>query len=439
MKKQSLTARFAGLLFFAGAGCALLFLVLQFSAHAFMRRWFERPEFWKQVSQSRVERMQDYVSRKKLSSTDRDELLDWANDHQIVMLAVFRGNEPLYAVFVPERRNRQWDAAGQHNSPFTSRTERYPIQFADGAAEVAVYSDPTESYYNTVHTVLLVTCVVLFLVLFLQGSHQFVQYICLLSGEIQAMEGGDLDHPITIRGSDELALLAQSLDSMRVTLRTQQERDAEAAAKMKDLITEMSHDLRTPLTTLLLYTEILRSHRYESEEQLADYLAKIDSKARQLKQLSDNLFEYALVTRDTVVTLDPPKRFSQIFEEPLTEMVDTLLQKEFHCVVELTEEDLLLAVKPPYVKRVLDNITSNLLKYADPEQLIRITSAHRGNGVELAVSNAILAESRQQQSTKVGLSSIQTMMEKMHGQSIVTQTGTEFCITLQFPAQPVEN
>ena len=56
----------------------------------------------------------------------------------------------------------------------------------------------------------------------------------------------------------------------------------------------------TPLTTLLLYTEILRHHRYETSAQAEDYLAKIDTKAHQLKQLSDNLFEYALVTRDTV-------------------------------------------------------------------------------------------------------------------------------------------
>ena len=149
------------------------------------------------------------------------------------------------------------------------------------------------------------------------------------------MEGGDLDHPITVRGSDELTTLASSLDSMRLTLRQQHEDEAAAAAKVKSLITEMSHDLRTPLTTLLLYTEILRHHKYETEAQQDEYLAKIDGKARQIKQLSDNLFEYALVTRDTVVQLDAPARFSQIFEEPLAEMVEMLQQRGFACALEL--------------------------------------------------------------------------------------------------------
>ena len=59
------------------------------------------------------------------------------------------------------------------------------------------------------------------------------------------MEGGDLDHSITIQGDDELALLATSLDGLRLTLRQQQAEEAQAAAKVKSLITEMSHDLRT--------------------------------------------------------------------------------------------------------------------------------------------------------------------------------------------------
>lgn len=434
MKKQkSLTAQFAGLLFLAGLGCILLFIGLRFVTRAAMKHYFERPDFWKNVSQSRVEQMQDYVLTHKLSINDQEELVDWAGKHQILMMILFRNGEQVYAAFVPVRQDRQWKGMVQNGSPFDSMAERYSIRFADGQAEIAFYCDPTSNYYGTADRILLILCVALFLGLFLQGSHQVVQYICLLSEEIQMMEGGDLEHPITVQGSDELAALAQSLDSMRVTLHTQQEQEAQASAKVKDLITEMSHDLRTPLTTLLLYTEILRSHRYESEEQLEDYLAKIDSKARQLKQLSDNLFEYALVTRDTVVVMDPPARFSQIFEEPLTEMVDTLTQKEFRCEVELADENLRLAVKTSYVKRILDNITSNLLKYADPEQPIHIMSMYKDDGVELAVYNTVLAESRRTESTKVGLSSIQTMMEKMHGQSSVVQTETGFCIILRFP------
>ncbi len=262
-----------------------------------------------------------------------------------------------------------------------------------------------------------------------------MKYIVQLSEEIQAMEGGDLDHPITVQGSDELTTLASSLDSMRLTLRQQHEDEAAAAAKVKNLITEMSHDLRTPLTTLLLYTEILRHRKYETTAQAEDYLAKIDTKARQLKQLSDNLFEYALVTRDTVAVLDPPARFSQIFEEPLTEMVGELQERGFACALELGEEDDTLTVKEQYVRRILDNITSNLLKYADPAQDISVRFVKENGKAGLAFENAVLPGQHRTDSTKVGLTSIETMMEKMHAVCRIKQSGERFCITLLFPIE----
>ena len=61
-----------------------------------------------------------------------------------------------------------------------------------------------------------------------------MKYIVQLSEEIQAMEGGDLDHPITVQGSDELTTLASSLDSMPLTLRQQHEDEAAAAAQLAE-------------------------------------------------------------------------------------------------------------------------------------------------------------------------------------------------------------
>ena len=274
----------------------------------------------------------------------------------------------------------------------------------------------------------------LFPAFFLFGSRKIIRYIVQLSEEIQAMEGGDLDHPITIRGADELTTLARCLDSMRITLRTQQQEEAEASAKVKSLITEMSHDLRTPLTTLLLYTEILRSHKYDGKAQKNDYLNKIDTKARQIKQLSDNLFEYALVTRDTVVTLDPPARFSAIMEEPLTDLIDHLQQRGFLCRLELGSDDPLLTVRSQYVRRILDNVTSNILKYADPQQEICIRFVQEADKAGLTFRNGTLPVPPSAESTKVGLTSMETMMDKMHGVFRVEQGSGWFRVTLLFKA-----
>ena len=253
------------------------------------------------------------------------------------------------------------------------------------------------------------------------------------------MENGDFSRPVTVRGSDELTALASCLDSMRLTLGQQRRQEAETSARVKELITQMSHDLRTPLTTLLLYTEIVAGGKYHSQAQLAEYLTKIDTKARQIKQLSDNLFEYALVTRDTVVTLDRPASFSQIFEEALAEFAEQLGQRGYGCLLDLGEEDVVLQVYRPYIRRIFDNIASNILKYADPAHPVQVCFVREGEQAGLAFANVPLPpESGGAESTKVGLVSVQTMMEKMQAEVRVSQTARRFCITLLFPVKPAK-
>ena len=196
-------------------------------------------------------------------------------------LELYRGQTLVYSSFapkggIPEKTERD---PGDRVA-FYEWSPGYTLNFADGEAEALLYYNGLNDYYSTGCDILNMLCLLWwFPGFFLFNSRKIIRYILQLSEEIQAMEDGDLEHPITVRGHDELTTLASCLDSMRLTLRQQQEEEAQASAKVKSLITEMSHDLRTPLTTLLLYTEILRGHKYDTPEQEADYLNKIDAKA----------------------------------------------------------------------------------------------------------------------------------------------------------------
>lgn len=87
----------------------------------------------------------------------------------------------------------------------------------------------------------------------------------------------------------------------------------------------------------------------------------------------------------------------------------------------------------PYIRRILDNITSNILKYADPAYPVSVTFVREEDDAGLAFANVTLADTDSVESTKVGLVSIQTMMEKMHADSRAESDGRRFCITLLFP------
>ena len=437
-EKHGLAKQFTRLIVLSGLASFLLLGFLQVVLNKSLRFYFDQPEVQTKASQQQVDELQNYISENALSSTDIQKLTDWTRSHRYNLLELYRDQVLIYSSYAPRHYYKDGPEArkltdGQQHGPFYDWSPVYTLNFSDGEVTALLYYNGFDAYYGAGCDILFVLCLTSFPLFFLWGSRGIVSYIVQLSEEIQAMEGGDLDHPITIRGEDELTTLARCLDSMRVTLRQQQEEEAKASAKVKNLITEMSHDLRTPLTTLLLYTEIVRSRKYENDAQKDDYLNKIDTKARQLKQLSDNLFEYALVTRDTVVTLDPPAYFSRIFEEPLAEMVDTLQQRGFACALDLGSEDLMLTVKMQYIRRVFDNITSNAIKYADPGREISVTFRKEEKWVGLRFANHVLPGQHREESTQVGLTSIETMMEKMNAVCRVEQGTEQFAITLLFP------
>ena len=449
MNRQSLVAKMLHLQVASALVCILLYFALLFATRAGLSYYNNHSDIQQRSIVRQVERFQKYVTAQEISAKDTRAIDEWVGQQSFLLMNIYRGHRMLYSNFSfsfgddPDEEREPGsnfsfsfgDGSDEERESGESWQVFYPVQFSDGPAQVQLFCNVVLNWWVLFSKLLIVFCVGVFLVVFWFACRRIVKYIIQLSEEIQAMEGGDLDHAITIQGDDELALLATSLDGLRLTLRQQQAEEAQAAAKVKSLITEMSHDLRTPLTTLLLYTEILRHHKYETEAQQDEYLAKIDGKARQIKQLSDNLFEYALVTRDTVVQLDAPARFSQIFEEPLAEMVEMLQQRGFACALELGSEDVLLTVRAQYIRRILDNIGSNLIKYADPARPIEVRFLRQEGRAGLVLRNHVLPAPPAVESTKVGLTSIETMMDKMHADCKIEQENEQFTMTLLFPVE----
>lgn len=98
----------------------------------------------------------------------------------------------------------------------------------------------------------------LMLVMLIRGK---IRYIDLMEQEIQILKGGDLDYRITVKGKDELASLAAEIDAMRCAIKERQQKEEEAGKANRELVTAMSHDLRTPLTSLLGYVDILQMEK----------------------------------------------------------------------------------------------------------------------------------------------------------------------------------
>lgn len=429
-KRHSISTQFFLLLLSSGVFCALLFFALHWGIGAALSHYFLNSDFEQHTTEQRVTDFQEYVTENGLTAKDSQAISRWTWGKPLVLMEIYRDNVLIYSSYASQ------NSAIQENDlevPYYDWVSYYMVEFADGTADVLIYCDDMYRYFTLATIGEVIFCSLLFLICFLIGCQRVVRYIRQLRREIQAMESGDLNTPITISGGNDLTSLAESLDAMRIALRAQQDQTAWTYAANQTLISQMSHDLRTPLTTLLLYTEILRYHKYQGEEQFFGYLNKIDAKAHQIKQLSENILEYSLASRGPAVDLENPAPAKDVLIPCLEEAVFHLERCGFPCETHFQLGDMRVAVHSPFLRRITDNLTSNITKYAKPSPPVVIRAWEQEKELFVAFENAPDKDAQKTESTCIGLSSVRTMMDKMHGSCTVEHTDSLFRVTLCFP------
>ena len=429
-RRKGLITQLGGLLCLAGCVSGVLFFTLKVGGGVLLGRYLEQDHRQEQHVEEQVALFQEYVTELNLAASDTQELTQWVRRNPLILMEIYRSNVLLYTSLAPTESS---DGEQDLEAPYYDWVSYYEVEFSDGPADVVLYSGEAYQWYVFLTITSLALSFGVFLVIFILGIRKLVEYICLLSDQIQAMEGGDLDQEIYVKGDHELSTLARGLNSMRLSFREQREREKELYRNNQIIITQMSHDLRTPLTAIQIYTDILRYRKFENSGQAEEYLNRIDGKISQIKQLAENIIEYSLVQGEPQVILEASEAVREIFHDPLSEMAAYLERQGLQLQLETGWPDGRICVYAPYVKRLMDNIASNLIKYALPAQAVRVAMVVEGQEICFRVTNAIAPEASGQSSSGIGLSNMRAMMEKMEGSLETVQTGEMFQVTLRFP------
>ena len=179
------------------------------------------------------------------------------------------------------------------------------------------------------------------------------------------MSGGDLNHPIASMGNDELGVLARELDQMRSTLYTNIQQEVESRRANQDLITAMSHDLRTPLTILHGYLDILALGR--NPEQQSEYIRRCLQKTEDIQQLTDRMFEYSGL-RPTAIPGSDTTSTEGSSAHTLTEHLDFLRLAGFQTSETIAHYPDRVEGDEASLKRLFQNLFSNVLKHGDKSE-----------------------------------------------------------------------
>lgn len=431
-KTDSLYIQLLKLLIFSAAMAFLVFTGLNYTGNYLIDQYFYTSEYLEKKDQAYVNKLQEYIDRHALSSRDTDQLYDWVKQQKMVSIRIYKENLLIFDSKYPDQELWEEDISMDEHE----WENYYSVIFPDGTAWISILGMYTYQFYNYAMTVELLLAFSLFLTVVLLGIRKKMEYIRILCREIELLEGGSLDYGITVKGKDELAALAEGLDHMRMSFRNLIQSEAQMVQENQKVVTEMSHDLRTPVTSILLYTEILKQGKYKGEEQMKEYIEKIDRKAYRIKQLTDYLFKYSLVTGESAVSLEEPESFSVLFYDLLSETCSYLEQKGIQIRSEVEWKECRCQVYTDYVARIMDNITSNIIKYAALEKPVVIQSVYQDNMAGFSFKNAVNSTERKVESTGVGIQSIRNMMKKMGGTCSVWQpfkSRGSFKIEVLFP------
>lgn len=435
-KRNSIYVRLLKLLVAAVLISFAYFLLIHAVGSYVLDRFYSNSDYIENKDKKYIERLQLYVTTEHISSKDTKELNRWIYAQKIISIQVFKDDILMYDSDFPNEEKIWEEEVGKR---LFGWNYYFPVTFEDGVCDVSIYGMYVYQFYNYAMIIELLMSVVVFLIIVIFGIRKTMNYIRILSSEIEILEGGNLDYPITIQGKDELTVLAKGLDNMRKSFRNQEVKKEKIVQVNQRMITEMSHDLRTPLTTVMIYTEILKNKKYKDEEQKLRYIDKISQKLSYMKELTDNLFEYSLISSEREVLMEKPLKYTEAFYDLMSESCGYLQQNGFRVQAKIEWKDCLVQINTDYVIRIFDNILSNIIKYADPVAEVEVYSMYREDGAGFCFKNKKKKIVRKENSTQIGIPNIVRMISQLQGSCEVKEENNNFFIYIFFKTCYNEN
>ena len=325
-------------------------------------------------------------------------------------------------------------------------------RYLEGAGRTSALTRAILEQGVAVVMVYLVLGLVLFAVTFMILQEPYIRYISRISDVVRSISEGNLNTTVEVMGDDELSSMAANLNKMSEDLRKLIEKEREAERTKNELITNVAHDLRTPLTSIIGYLELLAGQKALQPGMQHKYIEIAYGKARRLEKLIEDLFGFTKLNYGKIAMhvgeLDIVKLLSQLLEEAYPNFVDKGLSYDLQSNVPaqvITADGNLLA-------RLFDNLIGNAIKYGADGKRVLVKIRAEEETVTVSVTNygyVIPAEElplifnkfyRVEQSrssstggTGLGLAIAKEIVD-MHGGTIAVSSdlnGTVFTVKLQ--------
>lgn len=307
----------------------------------------------------------------------------------------------------------------------------YPIHFKNQSVYLYITSFPMIPFQIPYIILSLLISFSFYLIILQSFIRKRIQSIQNLQEDVFTLAIGDWNHEIKVSDKDEIGRLAQDLNQMRIAFLQTMNNEQQARVANKELISSLSHDLRTPLTTLKGYLEIMNLKKDDIKFR-DQYLQKCLDKVEEITYLSNKMFEYSLVF-STEYNSDLSNIPVQKLIDTLVDHIQYLREMDLHILYEPLQTSLSMDANFAIIQRILNNVFSNIQKYCDPWKDIVIQTTIEEDQLKMSFTNSINHHLDKVESNGIGLKSVKKMIKIHHGTFYQDETNDLFTIILTFP------
>ena len=251
----------------------------------------------------------------------------------------------------------------------------------------------------------------------------------------------DTNTQIDISSRDkDMCRLASAINTQLRILRQEHLRYHQGDTELKNAVTNISHDLRTPLTAICGYIDIME--KTEISEQQARYLGIIKERTELMKQLTEELFRYSVIVSDDEKTETETILINQVLEDSIMGYYAVLTEKGIHPDVNITDKQITAELNKEYLSRIFSNLLNNAVKYSDGDLDIilsdtgEITFSNTAKGLSAVDAEQLFDRfytvEAAHHSTGLGLSIARTLVRRMGGTITAEYADSRLKIKIKF-------
>ena len=235
--------------------------------------------------------------------------------------------------------------------------------------------------------------------------------------------------------------LANAINKELRKLRTERHRFQQGDLELKNAVTNISHDLRTPLTAICGYLELLEQE--EKSKAVNQYIGIIKDRVDILTQLSEELFRYSVIILSKDNTIREQVIINTVLEESIVAFYTVLTERNIVPEIQISESKVIRTLDHSALSRVFSNLISNVIKYSDGDLKIvlsengEITFSNTASGLDEIQMGKLFDRfytvEAARRSTGLGLAISKTLVEQMKGTISATYENNRLSIHIFFP------